>query len=852
MTQRPLSSFADGVTALREGRLADAEQAFKTCLVSEPGNASALYNLGLVHFHSGNSAEAGPCLQKALALRPDHIDTQAMLAAVFADQNRTDEALTLARKIAISPDAGASALNTAGHVLAVAGVPEEAETAYRAALLENAAYRSAALAFANLLTMRGAFDEAAEVCEGCLAHHPRDQDLHLKRAQALWDAGQVARARDALISLLDFAPDHVTALYNLSLFATQSDPAVAIDRLSVLLSEAVLSPTDTIAAWFSLGNLYAAEGQYQESLACFTQGNSIRADRSTPVHDLSAEAFEHRVAELESVSLPPITPTAAGQPTPLIITGPSRSGKSLLQSCLAQHPDISAADETGLLPRLAEHTLIDDESGLKEAANTYRETLRHLGGDTRFVIDTHPVNALYLDLLLEMCPDAVVIQMSRDPFDLAVSIYARNFVTGGHWANTWDGIAKRIKAYDRLVAHWSSWPPVKANVTYESLIENPEHTVRSIIDALGLDWMDAVLPAKADGNTRIAPMPWASFPGTQPLRTDAVGLWKPFAPWLGSFADAYGRAALEDASEVLPYAHTPRSTLAHAIAALNNAGAAAPDFPDEQMDLPAVQERIADRAENNTGWEVALQARWRAVNVRPFTFRVRHHLDKLRATLDASPQHSELVILHRDVDSLWQSYRQSADLPFGDYGLLYQSHPPTLLPGSRDTDIRRNDYDLDTLVAGRRVLDLGCNVGFLSLAAAKSACHVTGVDNQEALIAIAEKVADHTDVSNCTFVTADASTFQGGEPFDVIIAAAVHGWLDLTPSDFAGRMKRLTAPGGVVLLESQGQRSTTEIELGFGVVVRAFRSQGFDIQRDGTVCDDRVNLRAFVVLRKIS
>jgi tetratricopeptide (TPR) repeat protein len=847
------TSFRAGVAALRDGRADEAQRQFQDVLAADPDHAATLYNLGVLQYQAGRSADAETYLQRAVECRPGHTDTRSVLAAVLVDLNKLHAALPHARVIAESPVADSAALNTAGHVLALAGWSEDAEAVYRRALGPDNAYRPSATGLVTLLMSRRDFAEAARVCGDVLARHPTDQDLHLKRAQALWEGGHTNAARDALTNLLDFAPDHVTAHHNLSLFAGVPDPETRISRLTSLLGEGVLETPDVVKAWFALGNLFATLSQPEESLACFTEGNCVRAVAATALHTDSSLAFEHRVNAVVAAPLPPVQDRPARGPTPLIISGPSRSGKSLIQSWLSGHPDITAADEVGVLPRLAEIDFKAEPARLEEAAATYRSTLVKLGGPARYVIDTHPTNALYLDLLLQLCPDAKIIQINRGPLDLAVSIFARNFVTGGHWADSWRGIAARLKCYDRLQTHWADWSPVIATLAYEDVVRDPDSTLATLTAALELPPADAIAPpAPAMSASEISPMPWASFADRPSVQPGHIGLWRPFAPCLAAFADAYGRDSVADQGVIPVEIVAPYGAVVNAVHSLKTGDTPSGNAERILKNIPASHAAAAEQAAQAGRWDDAVAARWQAVSCRPFTHRVRHHADALQNTLESSPLYQDVARLHKDVSALWVAYREESGLRFGDFGLLYQSCGPALLAGSRDTEVRAAAYDLETLCAGQRVLDLGANTGFLSLAAASHAATVRGIEHEQALVDIGSRVRDHLHLDNCTFLCADASVYDSDEPFDVVIAAAVHGWLQMPLADFALRLAGLTAPGGAVLFESQGQRSTTVIEEGFHAKTEVIVAAGFQVERHGTVCDDHVNLRAFVVLRKDS
>ncbi len=173
-----------------------------------------------------------------------------------------------------------------------------------------------------------------------------------------------------------------------------------------------------------------------------------------------------------------------------------------------------------------------------------------------------------------------------------------------------------------------------------------------------------------------------------------------------------------------------------------------------------------------------------------------------------------------------------------------------MIPGSRDTDTRFKTYELESLSADGRVLDLGSNLGFLALACADHAKQIVGVEKDPALVAIAQRVCVYLGFANCTFEAADVTSYKNTGTFDLVIAAALHGWVDASLNDLAQRLAHLITPGGVVLFESQGRRSTTKIEDGFADKVSALTAAGFTVEREGRICDDRVNLRAFVILRR--
>lgn len=74
-------------------------------------------------------------------------------------------------------------------------------------------------------------------------------------------------------------------------------------------------------------------------------------------------------------------------------------------------------------------------------------------------------------------------------------------------------------------------------------------------------------------------------------------------------------------------------------------------------------------------------------------------------------------------------------------------------------------------VAGRRILDVGCGSGALTLAAAARGGHGVGIDVSAPLIEAARARADRLGIASAEFVRADAQTHGfGAESFDALIS----------------------------------------------------------------------------------
>ena len=106
------------------------------------------------------------------------------------------------------------------------------------------------------------------------------------------------------------------------------------------------------------------------------------------------------------------------------------------------------------------------------------------------------------------------------------------------------------------------------------------------------------------------------------------------------------------------------------------------------------------------------------------------------------------------------------------------------------------------LTTGDRCLDAGCGGGHVALdmaGAVGRTGHVTAIDFDPHLLELARADAKEAGADNVEFVTADASSFDGG-PFSFIHARYLLSHVSEPERQFA-RLKALLAPGGRIAIE---------------------------------------------------
>lgn len=130
----------------------------------------------------------------------------------------------------------------------------------------------------------------------------------------------------------------------------------------------------------------------------------------------------------------------------------------------------------------------------------------------------------------------------------------------------------------------------------------------------------------------------------------------------------------------------------------------------------------------------------------------------------------------------------------------YHGIPELAIKGSRCKPAKR----LKSCVIQGNVLDVGCNIGMISLECAKKASLVHGIDPLIPNAEVATELKDFYNVNNAEFFNQSFNDFHSSckTKYDLILALAVHNWVDCSVEEFFQKMKSLLTKNGIILFES--------------------------------------------------
>jgi tetratricopeptide (TPR) repeat protein len=477
--------------AERLRRLGQHDRARAICepLVARYGDYfAALHTLGLIYSDKREYPVALGLLVRAAMLNPSSSTTLTALSNVYLRLGaREMAARTLEQARQIKPS-DPDVLVTLGSIYQAQREHELARDAFRAALALAPLLEAAALGFGNCSADLGENSEAVRILEGLYERGVRTLDL----------------------------------LYSLSLLPAamvRVDVLNAVGKLMRLPGEDKLD-FDSTVAFIRAGCLDHA-GRHAEAWEQLVFANraisrTMQQHQSGPV--------EVRRRTLESLRKTPIKAAGRGgaQPISLFILGPSRSGKSSIESLLGAVEGVKLGYENPAVEnavRATFHTAGFLTSGMMQelppqfhalCRDTYLEELACRAGSAKVFTNTHPAHIYHASALAGAFPNARLVLVKRNSEDNALRIFMRKYNRGNGHAYDLKTIREYLTWYDEMMDVLAEkLRDIVRVVQYEDMVADPAAALRTAVELCGLDMPTKPLPEI--GDDRGCALPYRPF-----------------------------------------------------------------------------------------------------------------------------------------------------------------------------------------------------------------------------------------------------------------------------------------------------------------------------------------------------
>lgn len=525
-----------------------AEAAHRQAAKLVPKEAEAHFNLANDLAALGRHDEAISEFNRALQREPNHVEARSNLASSYRACGDYATAINqFTEVVRHAPDNALIHFNLA-NVLHEAGHLDAAQEAYRTTIKHDPTLIEAKINLAAVHVDLGEPEAAIDLYEACRKERPSDVALLAALVSLYEQTSQLDQAHATLRIGLATAPDDPRLTFvEARLRQRSGDLAAAREKLISLLD--VELDTDLAGeVALELGAVCDRLDDWDGAFAAWIRGNRTMADHwsSLPASRRPLSEYRARVSRngrwftrerLQTVPMPP----TEDRVDPTFFVGFPRSGTTLLEQILASHPAAATSGEANLLGHTIQHA-----RRLTSGKAEYPELLLSLGaveiqalrehywrltdneasGSGLQWIDKLPLNIFHLGFVRWIFPRARILVALRDPRDVVLSCFQQSFRPNRAMAHFLD-IGSTVELYVTAMDLWLHYRDTVDDwmeYRYEDLASEPEATTRRIFEHLGLAWTKNVIDAERRAGNRVIATP-SHADVTEPIYRRSIGRW---------------------------------------------------------------------------------------------------------------------------------------------------------------------------------------------------------------------------------------------------------------------------------------------------------------------------------------
>ncbi|MGH8212249.1 MAG: sulfotransferase, partial [Rhodanobacteraceae bacterium] len=395
--------------------------------------------------------------------------------------------------------------------------------------------------------------ESLALIERAVAKGASGPEIHFHHGVQLYFNGRLSAAKIELEKSFRLAPAAGRTALSLSRLHRQTARSNHLDVIAEGLARVAKGTIEHAALEFARYKELEDLGRFDEAWQALEHGNALMSVRNLR----GARGEQSYLAQLIATPLPErLRDPSADEtgPAPIFILGLPRSGTTVLERMLANHPRVASAGELvdfGMqLYWAADTSDIQNERFLSrlleldfvEVGRRYLARTQWRARGKPFFIDKQPPNWALAGFIHLALPHARILHLVRDPMDVCFSNWRTFF--GDSYAYSYElaALATQHRIYRGLMRHWhATMPGVILDVSYADLVRQPEAVMRRVLQFCGLEFEPRCLDMQAN-RTPVATLSAAQV--REPLHDNAFAEWKLYAVQLDGL-----RRALQAADE---------------------------------------------------------------------------------------------------------------------------------------------------------------------------------------------------------------------------------------------------------------------------------------------------------------
>jgi len=463
----------------RQGQHKTAIRLLEKVTKLQPAWVKAHLMLGLSLKTMGHIKDAIACYTRSATLSPGDAKIQNCLGALLEQDDQADGAVQCFQKtISLYPEYPEAHYNL-GNVLKKIDQPGRAIASYKKAVNLKPDFAEAWFNLGNTLFDQEHYGDCLKCFDNAISLRPKDVSAIKKRGKALIALGDVDTAKLLYQEILLRFPDDPEIHFHLGqVYKAQGDMCRAIVSYSEVyrldathggaVAALLSAPTGNLSSdmiqmldqsrdsvsmglsadrrLFLKAHVLRHSGDLEGAWETYVQANAVIYSRDQDLARKTIQDLERTLALLRTRHAPSPVPPSDNDPVSLFILGPSRSGKTTLETALGTSPHVKRGYENApFIPMIQKSAaafglrstkrLLDLTGDAKaDFLARYRARLKASCKGRHVFTDTSPHRIFNAWEIADMVPNAFFVFVQRDPLDTAVEIFKKHYQSANHYA----------------------------------------------------------------------------------------------------------------------------------------------------------------------------------------------------------------------------------------------------------------------------------------------------------------------------------------------------------------------------------------------------------------------------------
>jgi len=467
--------------------------------------ADRLWTRAERYLNEGQIAAARVTLESLAQANPAHTDAHLILAGMAWEEDRVRDAARHTLDAARQPPADPSLIADICSGLLQAGESLAARDLLDHPALAQTTSTEVLGRLAGFHYKLGEHAQALALLDRAKAGGADGPSFRFSRGMQLVFNGRMEEAEAELDACLRMRGAPARATLELARLRKQTPERNHLDDLARRLPTVAQGGEEHAAIQFARYKELEDLGRYDEAWDALAQGNALMFARQPHDSALAGRLFDGLI-EICTPEFLRADDTLHEGPQPIFVIGMPRSGTTVVDRLISNHPQVTLAgelDDFALQVRWsANHSSTLDEVILQRLPSLdYAELGRRYLAQTQwrargkpFYTDKLPRNWMLAGLIRRALPQARMVHLVRDPMDVCFSNFRVMFADAFAHIYDLDALTEHYRQYRRVLAHWhAAMPGQILDVPYSELVRDPETTMRRVLAFCGLDWDPACM-----------------------------------------------------------------------------------------------------------------------------------------------------------------------------------------------------------------------------------------------------------------------------------------------------------------------------------------------------------------------